>query len=109
MEWDNKWETAPESNFFVVEKFTQDIQCFYFLPVFQFIPPRILERDALKNPNYLRKTVEFSKKLEFSVDELERIEQIECRVVEKNSKMDAFYERLEKELAGTPERVNFND
>lgn len=98
-----------ESNFFVVEKFTQDIQCFYFLPVFQFIPARFSSDGGLKNPNYLRKTVEFSKKLEFSVDELERIEKIECRVVEKNSKMDAFYERLEKELAGTPERVDFDD
>lgn len=107
LEWDNKWETAPESNFFVVDGFAQDIQCFYFLPVFQFIPPRTLDRDVLKSPNYLRKTVEFSKKLEFSVDELERIEKIECRVVEKNSKMDAFYERLEKELAGTPEQVDF--
>ncbi|MBQ7110597.1 MAG: hypothetical protein IJO06_05185 [Thermoguttaceae bacterium] len=108
LEWDNKWETSPESNFFVVDKFTQDIQCFYFLPVFQFIPPRTLERDALKNPNYLRKTVEFSKKLEFSVDELERIEKIECRVVEKNSKMDAFYRNLERELNKAPENVDFN-
>ncbi|MBQ7813753.1 MAG: hypothetical protein IJ387_04560, partial [Thermoguttaceae bacterium] len=98
-----------ESNFFVVENYTGKIQCFYFLPVFQFIPARFPSDGGLKNPNYLRKTVEFSKKLEFSVDELERIEKIECRVVEKNSKMDAFYERLEKELAGTPERVDFND
>lgn len=98
-----------ESNFFIVENYTDKIQCFYFLPVFQFIPARFSSDGGLKNPNYLRKTVEFSKKLEFSVDELERIEKIECRVVEKNSKMDAFYERLEKELAGTPERVDFND
>ncbi|MBQ9799549.1 MAG: hypothetical protein IJO40_06370, partial [Thermoguttaceae bacterium] len=69
---------------------------------------RTLERDALKNPNYLRKTVEFSKKLEFSVDELERIEKIECRVVEKNSKMDAFYRNLERELNKAPENVDFN-
>lgn len=108
LEWDNKWETAPESNFFVVDGFTQDIQCFYFLPVFQFIPPRTLERDALKNPNYLRKTVEFSKKLEFSVDELERIEKIECRVLETNSKMDAFYQNLRTELNKALENADFS-
>ncbi len=108
MEWDNKWETAPESNFFVVDKFTQKIQCFYFLPIFQFIPPRDLEQEALKAPNYLRKTVEFSKKLEFSVDELERIEEIECRVVERNSKVDAFYKILESELNKAPETVDFS-
>ncbi len=96
------------SNFFVVENYTDKIQCFYFLPVFQFMPPRTLERDALKNPNYLRKTVEFSKKLEFSVDELEQIEKIECRILEANSKMDVFYQNLRTELNKISENADFS-
>ncbi len=97
-----------ESNFFIVENYTDEIQCFYFLPVFQFIPARFPSDGGLKNPNYLRKTVEFSKKLEFSVDELERIEKIECRVLETNSKMNAFYQNLRTELNKTSENADFN-
>lgn len=108
------WESSnnalrdDESNFFVVENYTDKIQCFYFLPVFQFIPERFSSDSGLKKPNYLRKTVEFSKKLEFSVDELERIEKIECRVLETNSKMNAFYQNLRTELNKTSENADFS-